>query len=163
MGVSALPRDDLESAIEQTYRQDFQRFLRLATAMLGDADRGRDAVQEAFARALRSRETLRDRQRVGGWLWKTVVNVCLAEKRRPRDLATTPEPETGPAGEWPEVRAAVAALPERQRAVLFLRHYADLDYVQIGDVLGIERGTVAATLHAAHTKVREAIKEAHDA
>jgi RNA polymerase sigma-70 factor (ECF subfamily) len=162
MDVSALPRDDLEAAIEQAYRQDFARFLRLATAMLGDSDRGRDAVQETFARALRSRAALRDPQRLGGWLWRTVVNVCLVEKRRPRDYATAAETAAAAAGDWPEVRAAVAALPERQRTVLFLRHYADLDYAQIAHVLGIERGTVAATLHVAHTKVRDAIKEAHD-
>jgi len=43
--------------------------------------------------------------------------------------------------------------------VLFLRHYADLDYESIAEVVGVERGTVAATLHAAHAKVREALKE----
>jgi len=160
--VSALPRDDVEAAIEQAYRRDFGRFLRLATAMLGDADRGNDAVQEAFARALRSRSTLRDQQQLGGWLWRTVVNVCLAEKRRPREYAARADSAPPAAVDWPEVRAAIAALPERQRTVLFLRHYADLDYAQIGGVLGIERGTVAATLNSAHTKVREAIKEASD-
>jgi len=43
--------------------------------------------------------------------------------------------------------------------MLFLRHYADLDYDRIADAVGSRRGTVAATLHAAHQKVREAIKE----
>jgi DNA-directed RNA polymerase specialized sigma24 family protein len=53
----------------------------------------------------------------------------------------------------------IAALPEQQRLVLFLRHYADLDYDSIAAVVGRRPGTVAATLHAAHRKVREAIKE----
>jgi len=57
------------------------------------------------------------------------------------------------------VRTVIAVLPEKQRLVLFLRHYADLDYQAIANVVGIERGTVAATLHAAHDKVRQAIKE----
>jgi DNA-directed RNA polymerase specialized sigma24 family protein len=38
--------------------------------------------------------------------------------------------------------------------VLFLRHYADLGYEQIGEVLGIARGTVAATLNQAHAALR---------
>ena len=130
--------------------------------MLGDADRGRDAVQEAFARALRSRDDLRDLEKLGGWLWRTVVNVCLAEKRRPVSPVPGRETETSDAGDWPEVRAAIAGLPERQRTALFLRHYADLDYAQIAELLGIERGTVSATLHKAHTRVRDAIKEAND-
>jgi RNA polymerase sigma factor (sigma-70 family) len=60
---------------------------------------------------------------------------------------------------WEEIRAAVGALPERQRTTVFLRHYADLDYEQIADVLGITRGTVAATLHQAHEKLREVLAE----
>jgi RNA polymerase sigma factor (sigma-70 family) len=119
------------------------------------------AVQEAFARALRSRSDLHDLDSLHGWLWRTLVNVCRAEKRRlVAHLEGTPEPEpNGQADEWFEVRAVIAALPERQRLVLFLRHYADLDYQNIAEVVGIERGTVAATLHTAHQKVREAIKE----
>jgi RNA polymerase sigma-70 factor, ECF subfamily len=159
--VRTVSDGELVAAIEQAYRDDFRRFLRLAVAVLGDADAGRDAVQEAFARALRSRSELRHPDRLPGWLWRTVVNVCLAEKRR-RPSLLEPVPD-GPLGgqpyDWPEVRAAVAALPERQRVVLFLRHYADLDYDGIAAVVGSRRGTVAATLHAAHEKVREAIKE----
>lgn len=55
------------------------------------------------------------------------------------------------------MRAAVAALPERQRLALFLRHYADLDYESIAAALGVRRGTVAASLHAAHETLRETL------
>jgi RNA polymerase sigma factor (sigma-70 family) len=61
-------------------------------------------------------------------------------------------------GSWPELKNEVSELPERQRLVLFLRHYADLSYEQIGDVLGIERGTVAATLHTAHDRLRKRLQ-----
>jgi RNA polymerase sigma-70 factor (ECF subfamily) len=96
-----------------------------------------------------------------GWLWRTLVNVCLAGKRRPAGSDWHgPESETnGHVEELREVRAMIAALPERQRLVLFLRHYADLDYEQIAEALRIERGTVAATLHRAHEKIREAMTE----
>ena len=89
------------------------------------------------------------------WLWRILVNVCTAEKRR-RVVPIDDSPLTTSVDEheWPEIRAAIASLPERQRTILFLRHYADLDYDQIGAVLGIARGTVAATLNTAHTKLR---------
>jgi RNA polymerase sigma factor (sigma-70 family) len=58
-----------------------------------------------------------------------------------------------------EVTAALALLPERQRVVLFLRYYADLDYRTIGDTLGIATGTVAATLNAARTALRRRLEE----
>jgi RNA polymerase sigma factor (sigma-70 family) len=53
----------------------------------------------------------------------------------------------------------VAALPERQRLVLFLRYYADLDYESIAAALGVKPGTVAATLHAAHLALRRELQE----
>jgi RNA polymerase sigma factor (sigma-70 family) len=151
---------ELVAAIEVAYHDDYRRFLRVAVAILGDADRGRDAVQETFVRALRSRRDLRRADSLGGWLWRTLVNVCRIESRHPtlRLAESWDAPgENGHADDWAELRATVAALPERQRLVLFLRHYADLDYRQIAAATGIERGTVAATLHHAHDNVRAAL------
>jgi RNA polymerase sigma-70 factor (ECF subfamily) len=154
---------DLVAAIELAYRDGYRRFLSLALGMLGDVDGARDAVQEAFAHALRSRGDLQYAESLNAWLWRIVVNVCRVEKRHSEtglderyELAANGQP-----GDWSEVRAAIAALPERQRLVLFLRHYADLDYQTIARVTGIERGTVAATLHAAHRKIRDAMTEVH--
>jgi RNA polymerase sigma factor (sigma-70 family) len=152
---------DVVTAIEHAYRDGYRRFLSLALGMLGDVDRARDAVQEAFAQALRSSGDLRRAESLHAWLWRIVVNVCRVEKRHPLtalDERFEPAANGHPA-DWSEVRAVVAALPERQRLVLFLRHYADLDYETIAQVTGIERGTVAATLHAAHQKVRDAMTE----
>jgi RNA polymerase sigma-70 factor (ECF subfamily) len=152
---------DLVAAIEHAYRDGYRRFLSLALGMLGDVESARDAVQEAFAHALRSRGDLQYAGNLYAWLWRIVVNVCRVEKRHPLTaLDERYELEAnGHPGDWSEVRAVIAALPERQRLVLFLRHYADLDYETIGQVTGIERGTVAATLHAAHRKVRDAMTE----
>jgi RNA polymerase sigma-70 factor (ECF subfamily) len=153
-------RDSL-AEIEAIYRQQYPRLLRFAVASLGDVERGRDAVHEAFVRALRSRAGFRGEGTLESWLWKILVNVCLAEKRHtsvPLDAATELAAGVEPA-DWPEVRAEIARLPERQRLILFLRHYADLDYEQIAAVLGVARGTVAATLHAAHARLRDVLGE----
>jgi len=55
----------------------------------------------------------------------------------------------------------LASLPDRQRLVLFLRYYADLDYRGIAAALNIEVGTVAATLHKGHAAIRRSFEEAH--
>jgi RNA polymerase sigma-70 factor (ECF subfamily) len=146
--------------IETIYRAHYSRYLRFAVANLGDVERGRDAVHEAFVSAISSLADFRGQARLESWLWRILVNVCMAEKRRrvaPTEhvlLLTSVED-----AEWPEIRAAIAALPERQRTILFLRHYADLDYEQIGAVLGIARGTVAATLNTAHLRLRAVLGE----
>jgi RNA polymerase sigma-70 factor (ECF subfamily) len=161
--VSGSSDAGLVTAIEHAYRDGYRRYLSLALGMLGDADRARDAVQEAFAHALRCRGDLHHAESLHPWLWRIVVNVCRVEKRHPLiGLDEKYELEAnGHPGDWSEVRAAIAALPERQRLVLFLRHYADLDYQTIAQVAGIERGTVAATLHAAHGTLRNAMTEVH--
>ena len=50
--------------------------------------------------------------------------------------------------------ALLQALPMRQRTVLFLRYYADMDHRAIADVLQIEVGTVGSTLNAALAALR---------
>jgi RNA polymerase sigma-70 factor (ECF subfamily) len=147
------------AAIEDVYRRAYPRFLRVARATLGDDDRARDAVQETFARAIRARADFRGDGSLEGWIWRTLVRVCTDDRRGRAPRATAPASTNGHPVDWPELRAAVAALPERQRLALFLRHYADLDYDAIAVALGVRRGTVAATLHAAHESLRRTLTE----
>jgi RNA polymerase sigma-70 factor, ECF subfamily len=147
-------------ALEELYRRRYRRFLRVAIAVVGSREAAADAVQDAFARALRARHELRSSDALEAWVWRMVVNAAVDQHRARRDtVATGEEPATRDDGEWPELRAAVASLPERQRHALFLRHYADLSYDDIATVLGVARGTVAATLHAAHESLRERLPE----
>ena len=55
------------------------------------------------------------------------------------------------------VRGALAALSERQRLVVFLRYYADLDYAAIAELLSIRPGTVGKLLHDARATLRAAL------
>ena len=57
------------------------------------------------------------------------------------------------------VRESLGLLSERQRLVLFLRYYADLDYTSIAETLGVRRGTVSATLNQAHASLRRLLSE----
>jgi RNA polymerase sigma-70 factor (ECF subfamily) len=143
------------AAIEDLYRRQYRRFLRVAIAVVGSPDAAADAVQEAFARALRERHSLRSDDALSSWVWRMVMNAAIDQQRRTAHEAPgeTPEAAAEPA-ELDELRRAVAALPDRQRHTLFLRHYADLSYDEIAEVLGVARGTVAAALHAAHETLR---------
>jgi len=149
--------------IEDLYLKRHRYFYRVALGLLnGDADGARDAVQEAFARAIRARQGFRGEGTVESWIWRTLTNVCLRQRR----VELTADPFAGEGAsidldvsQWAHVRKAIAGLPERQRLILFLRHYADLDYEQIAAIARVERGTVAAALHAAHAKLRATIEE----
>lgn len=151
------------AAIEDVYRRRFRSFASIAAALVGDADAGRDAVQDAFAKAVRTRRSFRGDGPLDAWLLRTVVNTALSARRRrvrhPSSAGTHIQARPPDAGGDDDVRAALALLPERQRVVLFLRYYADLDYRAIAETLGIATGTVAATLNAARYALRRRLEE----
>jgi RNA polymerase sigma-70 factor, ECF subfamily len=164
MDAHAQPSGASLDGIEQVYRARLAEFRRVAAAIIGDRDLACDAVQDAFASAVRGRGGFRGSGHLDGWLWRAVVNASLTRRRAPRSL---PLPEMGRSdaetedGETDRVRGALALLPERQRLVLFLHYYAELDYLTIAAALGISSGTVGATLHAARATMRELLEGVH--
>jgi RNA polymerase sigma-70 factor, ECF subfamily len=154
-------------ALESLYRADLPRFVRAATAIIGDEGAARDAVQDAFVQAVKKRWSYKGEAPLEAWVWRIVVNEALAQRRRPTPefewaaAATTSDPSTnGVSGRDTTVRAWVASLPERQRLVVFLRYFADLDYRSIASALDVEVGTVSATLATAHAALRRSYEEA---
>jgi RNA polymerase sigma factor (sigma-70 family) len=148
--------------LEELYRRRYRAFLRFALALLGERELARDAVQETFARAVRGRAGFRHESSLEAWLYRMLTNHCrdlLRSAARDRRAQADLYRQNGTEEDRPELRAAIAALPERQRLAVFLRHYADLEYEAIASVLGIRRGTVAATLHTAHAALRQTLKE----
>jgi len=155
-------REATAAGIEAVYRARASEFLRVATAIAGSREGGRDAVQEALTRAFARRTTFRGTGTVEAWLWKAVVNAARNVRDRSARVAEGPDDAAAhdPVDERRDaVRAAVAALPERQRLALFLRYYADLDYAAIASALGVRRGTVSATLNHAHEALRASLGE----
>lgn len=147
---------------ESLYRCAYPRFLRVAFAITRNEDTAAEAVQEAFARALRSRNAFRGEGSLQAWLWRAVVNEAKRATVRGSALSLESAEEArsnGVEGSDAATRALIAALPERQRLAIFLRYYADLGYRTIAEVLEIETGSVSATLHAAHASLRAALEE----
>lgn len=112
--------------------------------------------------AVRQRRDYRGSGSIEAWVWRIVVNEArrLAREPHPEALDAAHEPAGNGHFEDPfDLRVWIAALPERQRETLFLRYYADLEYRAIADVLGIEVGTVSATLSTAHQTLRKRLEE----
>ena len=164
MGVS---RGASLEELEALYRARYSQFVRVATVITGSLESGRDVVHEAFVAAVRSRQSFRHEAPLGGWVWRLLVNQARKHRGRDRsnahaerDLIAEPVmSEPSPLEGVLSTRAVVAMLPERQRLVLFLRYYADLDYNAIAAALDIRPGTVGATLNAAHAALRRHLEE----
>ena len=146
--------------IESLYRSEFNQFVRVAQAITGDHGAGLESVQEGFADALRNAGQWKGRGPLEAWVWRCVVNRARKSRRRPFVETRGNDRRNGSDDSSDsDLRVRLAALPERQRLVVFLRYFADLDYREIASALGIEVGTVSATLHAAHAALRVALEE----
>lgn len=157
-------RDSRLDEIEAIYRLRYPAFLRVAAAIAGNEELGADAVQDGFAGAVRSRRRFRGGS-LEAWLWAAVVNAARTARRR-RSTAivqlVTNDPVAPTFDEHPQagaLREAITRLPERQRLVLFLRYFADLDYRTIATVVGVRSGTVGAALSAARAALHDALTE----
>jgi len=156
-------RPRLIRELEVLYRNRYRQFLRVAIAIVGEESAAHDVVQEGFARAIKSAGSYRGEGTLEAWLWQIVLNVARATPRaEPSEpladdaFGTTNGRLTDDEG---AIRVWIAALPERQRFAIFLRYYADLDYRAIATALGVEVGTVSATLSTAHAALRRSLKE----
>src|SRR4051812_727337 len=142
--------------LERLYREHLTEFRRVATAITGSVDLGHDAVQDAFARAVRSRRRFRGDGTLEAWIWRIVVNAA-------RDARRQAKPKTSDMlllGDGsPGVEVPLEGLTDRQREIVFLHYFADLSYGQIAAALEISAGTVGATLSAARHTLRCALEE----
>ena len=126
----------------------------MLASVTGSVESARDVVQEAFARALRDRNGFRGEGSLEAWVWRIAFRVAIGS-RGSRELVVDEVPEVAFVDESHDstLAAAVRDLPPQRRLAIFLRYFADLSYADIGEVLGVAEGTVAATLSQAHQQL----------
>ncbi|WP_142849083.1 RNA polymerase sigma factor [Telmatospirillum sp. J64-1] len=133
---------------------------RYARALVGDADRADDIVQDCLEKALRKRQQWRRQGSVRHWLFRILYRChvdALRSRRREVD-ADEYEWATAPAQEkrieCHDVAEAMAALPASQREVLLLVALEGMSYDEAALVLGIEVGTVRSRLSRGRESLR---------
>ncbi len=150
-------------------RADFAAFyqsargdcLRAVTASLGSRQAAEEVVAEAFARAWARWPQIADHPSPRAWVVRTALNMHVSWWRRWRREALTPDHHDqhahhDPQAAMPDPRmmAALLSLPLRQRQVIALRIFLDLDSQTTARTLGIATGTVTAHLARATHALR---------
>jgi RNA polymerase sigma-70 factor (sigma-E family) len=154
--AAALPdRGDVITAVTDLFRQHHLELVRLALVMVGDLATAEDVVQDAFERLHRGWHRLRQPSSGLTYVRSSVVNGCrsvhrraaVARKHGPR-LAVLPDSSAADAAadadDRSEIVTALRRLPRRQREVLVLRYYADLEVAEIARTLRISPSAVRA-------------------
>ncbi len=171
---------DDETAFAQLVRRWEGPIQRLCLRMTGDLHRGEDLAQEAFTRVFAKRKEYQPSGKFSTWLWRIALNLCYDElRRRQRREETSLDgmcgeamaaleafvaPEPAPDKSLVEqerselVRKALMQLSETYRTVLVLRHYENLKFREIGDVLEVPEGTVKSRMAEALTQMNRILK-----
>lgn len=151
--------------LEELFRVHHRDVLRYASLMLGDPDDGADVASEAFARAFDALEHGRGPAgRPLPWLLVIARRLVIDRWRRRRLipwlplLGDRPAPASDRAdrGEfWIWLDQLAAALPERQRELIFLRYREDLTDTEIGQVMGLSESGVRSLAARAIQSLRD--------
>src|SRR5262245_55895651 len=156
-----------QGAFEEIVRLYQRRVYGVALRIVRAHDVADDVTQEAFLRAWRSLERFELGRPFGPWVCRIAANLAVNHVRSPRAReeglpeahAETRSREPGPLGALLDaegarvLEAALAELPQEQRAVLVLRAVEELSYAEIAESLGISAGTVMSRLYRARERL----------
>jgi RNA polymerase sigma-70 factor (ECF subfamily) len=159
-----------------------RRIYSLCQRFLQDRDEADSATQDVFLKAYQAlkREDAKDLDDPARWVTRIAVNTCLDRlrsrkwqfwRRRPshedEQIILGLAPSTAPGAEdryfateiGSRLNAALDKLSPRQRAVFALRHFEDMSLEEIGDILGLDVGTVKAHMFRAVGKLRIELRD----
>lgn len=152
-------------AADALYRRHAPDVFRVATLLLGRSAEVDDVVQDAFVKALKGLETLRDRASFGGWVVRIAANLARSRLRRrglfrrlgldrgEEDVSfealATPDVSVERRAELARIGAAVRALPAEQRVAWTLRRVEGWALAEIAEAVDASLATVKRRIAAA--------------
>ena len=171
-----------ESAFEALVTENEKRIYNLCRRLTGNQEDAAELTPEAFLNAWRGLGRFQGESSFSTWLYRLATNACidfLRKEKRRQSLSMTvslddeeearqvelPDERYAPEGalERAEARRAVAEGLERltleHRQVLVMREIHGLSYAEIGQVLGLEEGTVKSRIARARGALRKVLTE----
>jgi len=171
-----------EYSIQVLFEENYDRAYNTAIAILLNKELAKDAVQEAFLRALLKIDTLRDKSKFSIWICSITKNICrdmLRQicKQRNRNISIYDEAgniknnivelsdlnipdkiyEDNEARQ--ELKAFIGEMDSDTQTVINLRYFEDFTYEQIAEYMDIKENNVKVKLHRAKRKVGDKIKK----
>lgn len=162
------PSNTATASFDALYRDSARDLYAYVRTLLGDDASAEDVTALAFERAYRRRASFDDRRGSRrAWLFGIARNAALDELRRRRraapligdladELAPAADEEADLAARRTTVRAALAALPARDRELVALKFHGGLSNAELAAVLGTSETNAGTRVHRAVTKLRKA-------
>jgi RNA polymerase sigma-70 factor (ECF subfamily) len=164
-------------AVDEALERDFEARLadsstlafRVAYSVLRHREDAEDVAQEALAKAYRTFNKLRDRDRFRAWLvrmtWRLALDRQRSDRRREARDGSTDAPRTHSTEEDVLARersqqlwTAIDRLPEKLRVVMILGAIEGYDVAEVGKLLGVPAGTVKSRLFLGRQRLKDALQ-----
>jgi RNA polymerase sigma factor (sigma-70 family) len=156
-----------EEIFKRVYEHVYPIVYRVVLRISGREDLAEELCQEAFIKYYERINKFPNDDQAKYWLLRVGKNLALnVAKRSGREYRAYERVFHEPAAESRggeeelirreteiEVQEALGKLPERMRSVLVLKEYGDLNYKEIGAVLGITEGNVKVRVHRAREQL----------
>ncbi len=136
---------------EEIYVKYRDELIRYATVLVGPAD-AEDVLSAVLTRIYNSRRSLSRLESPRPYLMKSVLNESINRRNARRELPLL-EVAVEPVRSQPEVLQAVQALPQQQRAAIYLSYWCGMPSDEIGDLMGCRPATVRRYVHLARRKL----------
>jgi RNA polymerase sigma-70 factor (sigma-E family) len=155
-----------EKGFAEFFQESWDPCLRAVAANTGDVGQAEEQVAEAFARAWESWRKIRRHPAPRAWVVRTALNAGASRwRRRAREVPLDDHDQEAPGGPRVDLDSAVLRalrrLPPRQREVIVLRVFLDLDIETTARQLELAPGTVRAHLSRAVTALRTELDQAN--
>jgi RNA polymerase sigma-70 factor (ECF subfamily) len=156
-----------EKEFARLYDMVFPLLMRVAYRITGTEDSAEDICQDALFRLYETRSSFPTSDDAKFWLIRVVKNAALNYAKRKtrerkayqkafherREHEDSSDSSVIKAETRAEVKAALDKLPLNLRIALILKEYADLNYKEIGRVLGISEGNVKVRIFRARERL----------
>ncbi len=159
-------------AVNEIVRRHAERIVRVSRRVLGDAAEAEDVAQEVFLRVWKHAANWRTNEaKLATWMHRVMLNLCTDRLRRRREVS---DPEAGVALPDPgvnaeeglqarersaRVHAALALLPERQRAAIALCYFEEISNIEAAEALEVSVEALESLLSRARRSLRERLSD----
>jgi RNA polymerase sigma-70 factor (sigma-E family) len=161
-------RVDADMAYAAFVRRAWDHHLRVARLLTGDPHRGEELLQDCLVKLYARWRWVSRHHEPDRYLKRMLANGNVSWWRRRRrenlvaESADRADPHAGPNEPYEELSRALLTLPRKQRAIVVLRHYADLSEKEVAATLGCSVGTVKAQNSRALARLRELLLAQHE-
>ncbi|MCC5941857.1 MAG: sigma-70 family RNA polymerase sigma factor [Balneolaceae bacterium] len=137
---------------------------RTALGIVNDSDLARDVTQAAFLKSWEKLSTFNSEYKFYSWLYRIVIHEALNTNRDSKKTAPlrlynaeseSPYEKLLRKEEYKGLMKAVETLSDDYKVVIQLRHFEELSYQEISDILKIEVKTVKSRLYTARLQLRK--------